>query len=117
MSKSEKRIREQVIKVRATEAERDAIKANAMKAGRQEVAAYLRELGLAGHGVPGRSERWAALAELSRLGAELRRVGNNVNQLAHEANAGRFPTAERLDSALTDLRQLGEAVTKMIEEL
>jgi hypothetical protein len=45
--------------------------------------------------------------EIESVLYHLSRIGNNVNQLAHEANAtDRFPTEERLNAVLTELRAL-----------
>lgn len=114
---SEKRQRGLVIKVRVTETERNRIRSHAEAAGRKEVATYLRDLGLAGLDVPGTQQRWAAVRAVSGVGAQLGRVGNNLNQLAHEANAGRFPSAERLAAELEALAQLRDQLARLIDEL
>jgi hypothetical protein len=45
--------------------------------------------------------------EIDSVLYHLSRIGNNVNQLAHEANAtDRFPTEERLNAVLAELRAL-----------
>lgn len=43
----------------------------------------------------------------AELIAQLRRVGNNLNQLAREANAAdRFPAERKIEAALTELNAL-----------
>jgi len=116
-SGTEKRQRNRIIRVRVTDAEQAAIRTHAEATGRKEVATYLRELGLSGLNVPGKAERWAAVATLGKLGADVARLGNNLNQLAHEANLGSFPQAETLAAALADLSALRLAILREIEAL
>lgn len=118
MSRSERRQREAVIKVRATDRELATIRSHAAKAG-QQVATYLRNRGLdgVGGGVPRRDSRRAIIATLSVLGGELGRIGNNLNQVARAMNAGQVARSQDLDSALADLARALASIVGAIEEL
>ncbi len=114
MSSSESRRRPRVLRVRLSDAELAMATANAAAAG-QTLAAFVRAMATKGR--PGRSRSSQAVAELAKLTGALGKVGSNVNQLAHEANAGRFPSAPRIDDALNDLRELREQIAEAIEAL
>jgi hypothetical protein len=63
------------------------------------IARFVREVSL---GAVPKERRHRVLDELIR---QLARIGNNLNQLAHQANArDRFPMEERIDAALSALR-------------
>lgn len=106
--------------VRATEGEAKAIRARAIRSGRS-VSRYLAELGAREDGVPLPPRPTdAELAELSALRYELRKVGVNLNQLAHRENsadvggAAEPPSdAELLDAA----REVRAAVDRIAERL
>ena len=69
---------------------------------RRPLARYVREAALNALPAvpPGRLD-----AELIR---QLARVGNNLNQLAREANAARaYPSAQRIEAALAEFHALG----------
>lgn len=72
---------------------------------KQPVARYVRETALGVLPViPGRRIDNAALSEL-------RRIGNNLNQLAQEANAAaQYPSEARIAAALADLDALAERI-------
>lgn len=53
-------------------------------------------------------------AALIRVRAELARIGNNMNQLAHEANAGRFPAEARIYAALDELAEARERLLSVL---
>ena len=73
--------------VRATEAEAKAIKQHAARSGRS-VSRYLAELGAREDGSPPPPRLTEAeLGELSAARYELRKVGVNLNQLAHRENS------------------------------
>lgn len=85
------------ILVRVSPAEHAAITARARETGRP-VSRYLREVGV---GLRPRVPAGAANAAAVR---ELGRIGNNLNQLAREANAGRLADLEaRVEAALAEL--------------
>jgi hypothetical protein len=86
--------------VRFTPSEFELVKFRA-RSSRRTMARYVREraLGAEPHASPTRDVD----AVLYHLG----RIGNNVNQLAHVANAtDRFPSEERLNVVLAELRAL-----------
>ena len=106
--------------VRCTEEERGAIHANAVRAGRS-ASRYLAELGAL---APGAQLRAALTptqaAALGQLSYQLRRVGVNLNQLAHRENAADYgtadpPTDEEVEQATRELRavlaRVAEALT------
>jgi hypothetical protein len=83
--------------IRFTDVELAQLRERARITGRP-LARYVRETAL---GVVPEVPRGAADAELIR---HLARVGNDLNQLAREANAGHaFDSAEKLDAALAAL--------------
>lgn len=114
MSSSENRRRPRVLRVRFSDAELAAATENAVAAGRT-LAAYIRDM--ATRGRPGRSRASQIVAELSKLGGALGRVGNNINQIAHEANAGRLPGVGRIEAALADLDQVRVQIAEAIEAI
>lgn len=68
------------LSIALTAAERASLDARAASAGLRP-AAYLRQAALAGAVAVDRR------ADLTRLHVELRRIGNNLNQVAHAANS------------------------------
>lgn len=84
-------------KVRFSDEELAALRERARECGRP-VARYVRETALGS--VP-KARRHAAEQELIR---HLARIGNNLNQLAREANgAAQFPAEERIDALLAEI--------------
>lgn len=73
--------------VRLTPQEREVWHAAARVAGRGKTAAWVREV-VAAHLKGGSPRAVGADSEVARARAELARIGNNLNQLAHQANAG-----------------------------
>ena len=96
--KSSKRQRDRQIGLRLTELEFDTIALRARQAGYQRSTEYLRDAGLKGVRVERR--------DLGRAIGELGRIGNNLNQLARQANAGGDPGAEVIEAALAELRDV-----------
>jgi hypothetical protein len=90
--------------VRFTPAEFDRVRGAAVATGRT-MARYVRETAL---GTAPRAKRHSATDDALR---QLARIGNNINQLAHVANAtDRLPTEERLDAALAQLMAIARRV-------
>ena len=86
--------------VRFTPAEYELVLDYARAAGRT-MARYVRETTM------GSGPRTRRDPDLDAALYHLARIGNNVNQLAHVANAtDRFPTEERLNAVLEELRAL-----------
>ncbi len=103
------------ILVRATPAERSAIQRRAAAAGRS-LSRYLVGVGTNDHPPVTQEER----EELGRLLFELRKVGVNLNQIAHTLNAarlsGRGSTSEsEIINALSDVRLTVTAVRERLK--
>lgn len=112
MSKSQKRGRTKSVGVACTPEEHAEITAKAAAAG-LSAGGFLRACGL-GRVTPGTKCRAPAdRAIIERAIAELRRVGNNINQLARAANMNEPMDSVSLNHALneymTTLQQLREA--------
>ena len=98
-------LRDQVLRVRVSPAERSDLEAKAEECDRP-LSTYLREVGLGyrPRARPHRAER--------HLAYHLGRIGNNLNQLARAANATRrVELSSRLDQVL---RQLVEALEQLL---
>lgn len=90
--------------VRFTPAEFTAVQAHAQACG-LAMARYVRETAI---GAVPRARRHATTDEALR---QFARIGNNLNQLAHVANAtDRLPTEAQLDAALAQLMTLARRV-------
>jgi hypothetical protein len=100
-SGSETRARKIILPVRLTAQEHATITAKA-EAANLSAGGFLRACGL-GRVTPGTKRRAPAdKAILERAIAELRRVGNNINQIARAANMNEPMDSVRLDHALKD---------------
>lgn len=111
-SGSENRARKIILPVRLTAEEHAEITAKAEAAG-VSAGGFLRACGL-GQVTPGTKRRAPAdKAILERVIAELRRVGNNINQIARAANMNEPTDSVSLNHALSEymatLHQLREA--------
>jgi len=98
MARSGNRTRGKVIYFTADEWA--AVEAAAVAAG-LPAGRYIREAALAPKVAPERRRRRGGLTDDAVH--QLARIGNNINQLAHEANAARFPSAERLADVLAEV--------------
>jgi hypothetical protein len=97
--------------LRLTPDERADLDARAKAAG-LSVGGYFRAAVL---GAPPPNRRRAADApELARLMGAIGRIGSNINQLAHVANAGSWPDSRALDEAVADIRWMRNAVMKAL---
>ncbi len=93
------------LSIALTAAERASLDARATSAGLRP-AVYLRQAALAGAAAVARR------VDLTRLHVELRRIGNNLNQVAHAANSAlagdEYPAVRAavasVESALAELR-------------
>jgi hypothetical protein len=86
---SEKRERQALIQLRVTPTEQADIHARAERAG-LSVAGYLRALALGKDSPQPRAAKRPPVekAELARLQYDLRKIGGNINQIAHHLNKG-----------------------------
>jgi len=82
------------------------------------ISVFLRKLALAQQIRPAKSRQSQELIQtLSKLGVELNRVGNNVNQLAHAANLENFPKEHVLLDAKAELDNVLGYITAAIKEI
>lgn len=88
--------RDYILKVRFSGAELEEVESSADLAG-LPVSTFIRTAAL---GLPMKPRPTRMNAEAIR---QLAAVGNNINQLAHQANAGKFPSEVRLNEALDEL--------------
>jgi hypothetical protein len=86
---SETRLRQSSIRLRVTETERNAIADRAERVG-LTVSGYLRAMALGADTPQPKAARRPPVekAELVTLRYELRKIGGNLNQIAHAVNAG-----------------------------
>lgn len=83
------------------------------------VSVFLRNLALAQQIRPAKSRQSQELiTTLSKLGAELNRVGNNINQLAHQANmAGYDPERIIYEGHAEELQAVLSNIVEAIKEV
>lgn len=113
---SEQRERQKSVRARVTETEYAAIEERARRAG-LSTAAYLRACALGDSGPRAKRSPTVNGALLGTALADLNRVGNNLNQIAHHLNAGGHPNhilmvearAELVTCLQTILKALGRA--------
>ena len=83
------------------------------------ISVFLRQIALAQQIRPAKSRQSQRLIQaLSKIGADLNRVGNNINQLARAANtAGYDPEQIRLEATLDEIENTVWHVTEVIKEV
>lgn len=111
-SGSENRQRQHVARVRLDDAERDKLEERAAASG-LAVGAYLRACALETAGVRAKPRASVDRELLGRANADLNRVGNNINQIAHALNSGRDPP-HVLAQAMDDLREVLAALRQAV---
>ncbi len=111
-SGSQKR-RQQRISLGLEPADLDAVDARAEAAGLSR-AAYIRAAVLGHPGIRAVPRPHVEKALLGQAVGQLGRIGNNLNQLAHQANAGRVLGPEALEPALAEVRATVAAVMKAL---
>ncbi len=112
-SGTEKRVREGVLSVRLSAAERAAVDEAAEKAG-LVTGSYARQV-LLGAPAPRQVRRPPVeRRELARLLAALGHIGGNLNQLAKAANTNVFVDGQALDEALAGVTEMRDAVLKAL---
>lgn len=52
--------------------------------------------------------------DLAKLLGAVGRIGNNVNQLAHVANAGSWPESKAIDEAVADIKWMRQALMQSL---
>lgn len=83
-----------------------------------KVSVYLRMVALSQQIRPAKSRQAQELVQtLGRLGADLNRVGNNINQLAHAANIENFPKEHVLLDARAALDTVLHQITLAIKDI
>jgi len=98
MAGSEKRQRQNVVRVRLNDTERSEILERADRAG-LSVAGYLRTAVL-DQPAPRQSRRPPVnKQELAQVLAAIGKLGSNVNQMARVANSGGWPDGDKIDYA------------------
>lgn len=99
--------------IRMTDAERAEAEARADRAG-LSLGGFFKAAAL--DAKPPRSSRRPTVdqVELSRLMAQLGKIGSNVNQLAHQANAGSWPERRTLEDAAADVRWMRDSVMRAL---
>jgi hypothetical protein len=109
-SGSEKRQRGHVARIRLDDAEQVKLEELADASG-LSIGAYLRACGLKSAGVRAKRRPSVDRELLARANADLNRVGNNINQIAHALNSGRDPPLLLAD-AMMDLRGVLTAIRR-----
>lgn len=83
-----------------------------------KLSVYLRMVALSQQIRPAKSRQAQELIQqLSKLGADLNRVGNNINQLAHAANIENFPKEHELLEVKAVLKGVLAQITDTIKEI
>ena len=101
-----------------TEEEKAQIQEAADIAGLR-ISVFMRQVALAQQIRPAKSRQSQQLIQtLSKLGADLNRVGNNLNQLAHAANmAGYDPERILFEDIVGELQAALNQITEAIKEI
>ena len=104
-SGSEKRQRQNMIRIRLNDTEQAEIISRADKAG-LSVAGYVRSTVL--ETAPPRQSRRPSVnhKELAFILAQLGKLGSNVNQMARVANMGGWPGSQRINEAQADIHDM-----------
>lgn len=88
------------VTVQLTPSERAEVEARAARAARPTLSDYLRWRALEGEAEPGLDPE-----TVHGIEAQLRRAGNNLNQIAHHLNTTRhLQSREDLDRCITELK-------------
>jgi hypothetical protein len=113
-SGSEKRQRSVPVSVRCLPEERIAVEEKARLTG-LSLASFLRACGL---GTPGPRAKRSVPVDAEALGratAALNRVGNNVNQIAHQLNSGGSSiSADECFAALAEIRAAAATIREIV---
>lgn len=115
MAKSETRQRKAFIGIRLTDEERTVIEEGAEAMG-LSIGAFIRKRAIGEAGERYRKRPPADRAELTRLLAQLGKIGSNLNQMARRMNSGERIGAPHLDRALEAAAGALEAVRMAIKK-
>lgn len=105
--RSESRQKGRVLSVRVSEAEHQTVEALAQRAG-LTTGSYVRSRVLEKPTTRAIRRPVPEVQKLSKLLADLGRIGSNINQLARRANSGDTPLAGDIREALAACRQIAE---------
>lgn len=113
--RSEKRERQEAIRLRVNEAEKADIQARAEKAG-LSVSGYLRTLAFGLDTPQPRAAKRPPVekATLAKLLGEFGKIGSNLNQIAHRLNQGRDLEPAFLSEICAELRETNRALLEAL---
>jgi len=110
---SEQRERQKSVRARVTETEYAAIEERARRAG-LSTAAYLRACALGDSGPRAKRAPPVNRELMATALADLNRVGNNLNQIAHHLNTGGHPDRAKMADARAELVVCLQMILKAI---
>jgi len=117
MPRSNQRRRNHTMTVRLTASERDEIERRAAEIGLR-TRDYGRRMMLHGGQIASPQDRETAIAALSKLAFQTRRIGVSLNQLAHVANAtGTVPLSPVLSLVLGDVVAVLDLVKAVLSQI
>lgn len=112
--RSETRQRQRRFQLRVLETEYQQLHESAERAG-LTIASYIRAKTLAIPTTRAIRRPVVEVQKLSKLLAELGRIGSNINQLAKRANSGDMPLAGDIRDTLAACRQVAEQAKKILD--
>lgn len=104
------------LQIRVTDKEREQVRVVSSRAGMSS-SAYMRYAFRIITRDPSTPTPVDLARKLHDLRAEVGKVGSNINQIAHAANAGVDAPKASLSAALVDLGRLRDAITETIASL
>lgn len=107
-SGTEKRQRNKVLQVRLTDAEFAQIEAMADRA-ELTPASFARSILLDAPAPRAKRRPAVDTAQVAKMLGELGKIGSNINQIAHQINAGTGTSSHAIESALRDLSEIRTA--------
>jgi hypothetical protein len=105
--RSESRQKRRVLSVRVSEVEQQEVEALAQREG-LTVGSYVRSRALSHPTTRAIRRPVPEVQKLSKLLAELGRIGSNINQIARRVNLGETPLADDISDALAACRHIAE---------
>jgi hypothetical protein len=107
-SGSENRERRNILAIRLTKSERAEIEAMADRA-ELTAASYARSILLDAPAPRAKRRPAVDTVQVAKLLAEIGKVGGNINQIAHQLNAGKATSPNVVASALADVAEIRKA--------